>query len=483
MTFDELDPVAPCLFPTSPVENVPCGTIPATPIGLEIVPASASVETGGEFPFIAVADMSDGTKVIVTTDSTWWVSDESVAEIGEHTGISGSLLEPPLAGGFNEDTVTVYASYGGIQAEASLRCFSICSSVALDVVLVLDRSASMAQVGSSGKSRIELVTDAAQYIIDNASTVKDRIAIVSYAGNIWMNSTAVDHTEKESTLDHPLSNDKTALGNALDSLYAIRGDCSASSPMQCQTGIGGGLEDALAELKSSRHRAEAQRVIILFTDGAENIDNPIPELVAEDAKNNYDVIIVTVGLKVPSTFQARLNGLATPTKAYNLSKAEDVIGIFSTISHVLCMAGDPYYGYEYGLPGSGFPILDAGAPTDLPIMIAVGYFPYPKDDAHPADIPMSAAEIAYAESLLDAQVATSRADMEDASVHSNPTYAFVSQTATAYIFGYFDTSWGYISATEHRNLAAETVGDFEHPFSLPYGWTAYRTVWYHPTQH
>ena len=375
MNFDDID-VAPCLIAPDPA-NVdpsanagegqqvsilaatipkPCGSIEGIPGELTIIPGEASVETGAEFPFIAVARLSNGVNLVVTTSARWWVSDETMAAVGEHTGVATSLLAAPVGGGSASASVVVRATYQSLEATAVLNCFSICGRTSLDIVLVLDRSGSMAQIGDNGITTLECVRTATQNLI-NAMRPTDMVGIVSFAGKMWQTA-GLTHRLADATLISKLSNDKTALLASLDD-YAIAtlGEASPGNPIISSTGIGKGLELAQAELLSSRHRIGAERVIVLLTDGNENMEMPSPETPADYLKTFWATVIVTIGVNVPSTFVARLNALASTGKAYQITKAEDAIGIFSSLPNLICTEfGQPYgemyygdiYGYQYG---------------------------------------------------------------------------------------------------------------------------------------
>jgi hypothetical protein len=313
MTFDDID-VAPCLIaldPANPDSTAnggqgqqvpilaettpqPCGSAPGIPGELTIVPSEASVETGTNFSFIAVARLSNGVNLVVTTSARWWVSDETVAAIGEHTGVATSLLAAPVGGGSASASVVVRATYQGLEATAVLNCFSLCGRTSLDIVLVLDRSGSMAQIGDNGITTLECIRTATQNLI-NAMRPTDMVGIVTFAGKMWQTA-GLTQRLADATLISQLSDDKTELLASLDD-YAIAtlGEASPGNPIISSTGIGKGLELAQAELLSSRHRVGAERVVILLTDGNENMEMPSPEIPADYLKTFWATVLVTIG--------------------------------------------------------------------------------------------------------------------------------------------------------------------------------------------
>jgi len=109
----------------------------------------------------------------------------------------------------------------------------------LDVMLVIDRSGSMA-----GTPLADCKT-AAKSFIDNLDPLLDEVGLVSYSAT--------------ATLNHQLSS------NFADVKTSIDGLASGGN-----TNIGDGVFDGQAELASVRHRADAVPVMIVLSDGVAN---------------------------------------------------------------------------------------------------------------------------------------------------------------------------------------------------------------------
>lgn len=143
-------------------------------------------------------------------------------------------------------------------------------SKAVDVMIVMDRSGSMAGSDASGASKLEAAVDAADYFGDlleagRADGATNRIGIVTYASSA---SLALPLTDVDGTLRDPGAPFPTALDGI-----------EASGPGGC-TGIGAGIERAIQELCSGGDCSDepatppagtnARKAILLMTDGLEN---------------------------------------------------------------------------------------------------------------------------------------------------------------------------------------------------------------------
>jgi len=151
----------------------------------------------------------------------------------------------------------------------------------LDVMLVIDRSGSM---GWEDPPRIYYAKEAAKTFVDQLNASRDRVGLASFA--------------TEASLDHHLSNNFDSVKSEIDSLQA-----------NGWTKMGGGLEEANAELNSS-HRDDAILAMILLSDGMANVDRdgniyedeenrePAMSYVREEANEagNMSVVLYTIGL-------------------------------------------------------------------------------------------------------------------------------------------------------------------------------------------
>ncbi len=153
-----------------------------------------------------------------------------------------------------------------------------------DVMMIIDRSGSMASDGVKPPQPLTNVKDAAILFTEKLGD-SDQAGVISYAG------------EASQPLDAFLTLDKLAIKNAISSI-AI-----GTKGLQ-QTNIADGLEKALSEFSTERHRFGARKVIVLLTDGAPTLpikpgDEKYPEKaafsIAQQAKNT-EVQIYTIGL-------------------------------------------------------------------------------------------------------------------------------------------------------------------------------------------
>lgn len=362
--------VSPTIASTTPV---PCGNADPNVVAFSVEPPDgAFVESGGTFPFMAVLEYSDGSKEVVTEDCTWRSGNTDVATVGESTGIATGTLAAPISGGYNTAYVSIYAVYGTMEASANLEVQSECEATALDIMLVLDRSGSMTIAGESGLARINVIREAAKNVVTNMREDRDKLGIVTYAGRVIATSPAQFYAD--ATMDHELSIDQDSLSDALDNLYTVREPCHPTAlDFKCGTGIGAGIERARTELLSGRRRGGAQPVIVVMTDGAENVESPSITDASDQAKTD-GMTIVVIGVDVESTFHDTLVAAATTGKSYIVTNPEQVIGIMASIPHIVCTDSDPYrYGYGsvflYGDPV--MQVVD-GSPA-----IAPGYPPGP----------------------------------------------------------------------------------------------------------
>ena len=94
------------------------GTInPATPLGLNITPATATVNVNGQQQYKAVMNYFNGTSSDVTREAAWSVDNGNIAEV-----VNG------LATGLQTGQTVVWATYNGLAATASLTVTESASS-------------------------------------------------------------------------------------------------------------------------------------------------------------------------------------------------------------------------------------------------------------------------------------------------------------------------------------------------------------------
>jgi uncharacterized protein YegL len=173
----------------------------------------------------------------------------------------------------------------------------------LDIVLVLDRSGSMAESDSFGAAQA-----AAQSFVAVMDLTRDQVGLVSFN----------DHA----TLDQPLIQDRAALEAAITALEAEGG-----------TNIAAGILMATRELFSERHHPEAQPVILLLTDGQAEDQEQSARAAAEAAKR-AGIRLITIGLGEVNEDLLKVMASAE-TDYYAAPAAEELHAIYQSIAQVL----------------------------------------------------------------------------------------------------------------------------------------------------
>lgn len=122
-----------------------------------------------------------------------------------------------------------------------------------DVLLTIDRSGSMAADGGNPPEPLESAKRAAQTFVQQLRE-RDQIAVLSYA------------TTPSNPLEQTLTTNRTA---ALDAVGSI---AMGTDGVQ-YTDMSAAIKTAAAELRSSRQRADARKVLVFMTDG--DVTRPI----------------------------------------------------------------------------------------------------------------------------------------------------------------------------------------------------------------
>lgn len=155
-----------------------------------------------------------------------------------------------------------------------------------DIVVMLDRSGSMAADGGDPPQPLENAKDAAKSFVTQLRA-DDQVSILSYA------------TEPSSPMEQVLT------GNKAQALAAISSTAMGTDGTQ-YTNMGAAFSTAASELLSPRHREDARKVIILLTDGdvtrplnaAGERDVEYAAQVAKDAATAAkasDILVYTIG--------------------------------------------------------------------------------------------------------------------------------------------------------------------------------------------
>lgn len=141
----------------------------------------------------------------------------------------------------------------------------------IDIMLAMDVSTSMLAEDLS-PNRIEAAKKvAAEFIADRPN---DNIGLTIFAGESF--------TQCPMTIDH---------ASLLNLLHNVRADIAARGLIQDGTAIGMGLANAVARLKDSKAKS---KVVILLTDGSNNMGDISPMTAAEIAKS-LGIRVYTIG--------------------------------------------------------------------------------------------------------------------------------------------------------------------------------------------
>lgn len=144
----------------------------------------------------------------------------------------------------------------------------------INIMLAVDVSASMLS-NDVQPNRIEVAKDVASEFI--AARPTDNIGLTIFAGE--------DFTQC------PMTTDQATL---LNLLRHIRADLSVNGIIQDGTAIGMGLANAVSRLKDAKGKS---KVVILLTDGSNNVGDISPLTAAEIAKK-FGIRVYTIGLGV-----------------------------------------------------------------------------------------------------------------------------------------------------------------------------------------
>ena len=141
----------------------------------------------------------------------------------------------------------------------------------IDIMLAMDVSTSMLAEDLS-PNRIEAAKKvAAEFIADRPN---DNIGLCIFAGESF--------TQCPMTIDH---------ASLLNLLHNVQADIAAKGLIQDGTAIGMGLANAVARLKDSKAKS---KVVILLTDGSNNMGDISPMTAAEIAKS-LGIRVYTIG--------------------------------------------------------------------------------------------------------------------------------------------------------------------------------------------
>ncbi|MET0625293.1 MAG: VWA domain-containing protein [Pyrinomonadaceae bacterium] len=206
----------------------------------------------------------------------------------------------------------------------------------LDVVLVIDRSGSMAG------ARLASAKAAAKSFVDNLQLATDQVGIVSFSSG--------------GQLNQPLTHDGARAKAAIDSLGASGG-----------TNIGSGITSARIELTGVRHNPNSAPIMILLSDGENSAGDFVgPANTAKAA----GIRVITIGIAGAAPAQMR-SIASSPNDFYFAPTSEDLEWIYAVIAGSVCRnvaplvrAGDDF---EVTLPNTatlGGDVRDDGLPAN-----------------------------------------------------------------------------------------------------------------------
>lgn len=194
-------------------------------------------------------------------------------------------------------------------------------SVPTDVVLAIDVSGSMNDDGGNPPEPISSVLTAAEDFTVRLGK-NDSVGLVTYA--------------TEAFVKHTLTREKDSVASAIRSLSISPKDEVGS------TNTGDGIRLGAEELNSSRHNADARKVLVLLTDGLANAPDEDPEAYAlKEAEilkeSGADVYVIGLGDSLNEEF---LKEIATANSNYFKAVSITTLNtIYSSITDAICEDG------------------------------------------------------------------------------------------------------------------------------------------------
>jgi len=194
----------------------------------------------------------------------------------------------------------------------------------VDVALVIDRSGSMDDLGTTPPQPLTDVKNNALYFVGQLGK-NDRHALISFAN------------EASQPVDAMLGVDLGTIERTINSISI------ATSSAQ-NTNIGAGILAAREELNSTRHREGADKALVLLTDGVPTLPerigiNDYPKTYALESaelirKDNISIYTIGLGKDVDIDF---LKALATTTaEAYFVPSTKELNNIYKQIATKIC---------------------------------------------------------------------------------------------------------------------------------------------------
>ncbi len=185
----------------------------------------------------------------------------------------------------------------------------------LDVIMVMDRSGSMAyRIAGDTRKKLDYTQIAAKNFIDKLSTETDQVGLTSFSSS--------------GSLDHVLTDDFPAVKTKIDALVAN----GATNMME-------GISKANVEFASARAQENDVKVMILLSDGVANLPGDEEEAAAaaeaeaDELKTTWPTAkIFTIGLGNPSDLNEVLLREIQTDGYYKAPSAQDLDLIYQSIA-------------------------------------------------------------------------------------------------------------------------------------------------------
>lgn len=186
---------------------------------------------------------------------------------------------------------------------------------AVDLVLVVDASSSMAGLGPDGRSRLDAARQASASLLEGLGMRPGsvdgprQVAIVSFAS--------------EARLVQPLTTDRQALDQALAALTLREG-----------SRIDMAMQMAHDEVQGRRHRREAGKAVVLLSDGQVDEAQARSAIAAAEAAKAEGVSLFAIALG-GSADQSLLAAMASPGQHYVAPEPAELLDIFRRIAQLV----------------------------------------------------------------------------------------------------------------------------------------------------
>lgn len=239
-----------------------------------------------------------------------WMAHRAHAQDAEPATIMVEREVTPTEGLLGEVEFTVTLTLTG----DSSQCPTTVVDRPLDIMLVLDRSGSMADPADGGlaATKMELLQEATQVFLDAVALGRDRVGVVVF--------------DNAAYAAHPLSDDQASLSAAIEAIQANGG-----------TAIDTGVLEAQRELQRNG-RDDAGHVMIVLTDGLQDVGlfsfsgDPLQR--AEEARND-GIRVITIGLGEDIDRDLLRAMASQPDDFYPVAQADELGQVYATIAQTI----------------------------------------------------------------------------------------------------------------------------------------------------